>query len=224
MAFTAIASGTKTGARPPRRRRRKVLRRLLGGSLLLGGALTGVHFAMGAESPIAPITDTVSLVWNSDNVSLEDVADYWLDSGKRGAEDGAEGRGAALALAIRLGRLEVLRGDTQPVPAHFKRRFKGHFSEEILDDARWTVAEPGSRIGRILARWPVEEGAVTLGNVIVFKTESASRDRNLFAHELAHVEQYRALGTGEFARRYAADPRPIEAEARAKARRIRRSS
>lgn len=224
MAFGAI-SGTRGISAPPfRRRRRGLMRRFFGGLLLLAAALTGVHFAMGADSPLAPITETVSLVSSSDNVTLEDVADYWLTSGNRGAEDGAHGQGTALALAIRLGRLEALRGDTQPIPTHLKRRFKRHFSEELLDDARWTVAEPGSRIGRILARWPVEEGAVTLGNVIVFKTARASRDKNLFAHELAHVEQYRALGTGEFARRYAADPRPIEAEARAKARRISRSS
>jgi hypothetical protein len=212
------------GAPPARRRPRRLFRRFFGGLLVLGAGVAGVHFAMGADSPLAPFTETASLVWNSDDLSLEDVADYWLDPQMAGMEGGAKGRATALALAIRLGRLEALRGGTQPVPDKLKRRLKGHFPDEILDEARWTVARPDSRIGRILARWPVEEGAVTLGNVIVFKTQKASRDPELFAHELAHVEQYHELGTGEFAQRYAADPRPIEAEARAKARRIARSS
>jgi len=201
------------------------LRSFFGGLLLLVGAAAGVHFAMGAESPLAPISETAALVWNSDNVSLEDVADYWLDPNKASAgKNDGRGRGTALALAIRVGRLEALRGGARPVPDDLKKRLKGHFSEAILNGARWTVADPASRLGRILARWPVEEGAVTLGNVIVFKTAKAARDNHLFAHELAHVEQYRELGTGEFAQRYAADPGPIEAEARAKARRIARSS
>lgn len=66
--------------------------------------------------------------------------------------------------------------------------------------------------------WPVKEGAVTLGSVIVFKTQGASKNRSLFAHELQHVDQFRKLGIGGFARRYAEDPGSIEAEARATAR------
>ena len=82
------------------------------------------------------------------------------------------------------------------------------------------VAEPGTRLGRALARWPVSEGAVTLGNVVVFKTDKASRNRRLFAHEIAHVAQYRELGIDEFARRYAADPKPMEDEAWKKAHQV----
>lgn len=117
--------------------------------------------------------------------------------------------------------MEALRGGTKPVPDRFKRMFRKHYPDEVLDGARWTMAEPGSRLGRVLARWPVQEGAVTLGNVIVFKTENASRNRRLFAHELVHVDQYRKLTA--FAGRYAADPDPIEEEARTKSREVVRS-
>jgi hypothetical protein len=27
----------------------------------------------------------------------------------------------------------------------------------LLDEARWLVGEPGSRLGRVLARWPAKE-------------------------------------------------------------------
>jgi hypothetical protein len=90
----------------------------------------------------------------------------------------------------------------------------------VLDEARWTVADPDSRLGRVLARWPIQEGAVTLGDVVVFKTRSAAKNRRLFAHELVHVDQYRKLGINAIARRYAADPAPIEEEARTKAARV----
>lgn len=58
----------------------------------------------------------------------------------------------------------------------------------MLDEARWAIADPANRLGRVLARWPVQQGAVTLGNVIVFKTRSAAKNRRLFAHELVHVD------------------------------------
>ena len=170
------------------------------------------------------VTGTRAAISKASDVSLEEVADHWLGAAdKREAGDKVHGSGTALALAIRVGRLEALRSGTKPVPPRLQRLFRKHYPDVVLDEARWLVAEPGGRLGRVLARWPVKEGAVTLGNVIVFKTESGARNSGLFAHELAHVEQYRELGIGEFARRYAADPGPIEDEARSKARRVMRS-
>lgn len=182
------------------------------------------YFGFGASEPAPFAEKTRSALAEAGTLNLEKAADYWLtESGKRRADNNPQASGAALAVAIRLGRLEALRAGAKPVPDRLKRRFRDHYDEAALDEARWIVAEPGTRLGRILARWPVKEGAVTLGNVIVFKTESASRDRSLFAHELAHVEQYRELGISGFASRYAANPEPIEAEARRKSRRVMRS-
>ncbi len=157
---------------------------------------------------------------DAEQVSLEKAADYWL--GFSGDQKGKSvlGSGRALALAIRLGRAEALRSGVEPVPPELKRAFKKHYPEAVLKEARWTVAAEGSRLGRVLARWPVQEGAVTLGVVIVFKTRSGVKNRRLFAHELVHVDQYRKLGINAFAQRYAANPEPIEEEARTKARRV----
>jgi len=195
--------------------------------LLLAGLL-GVagtfHLLSSNEEPGPFVTKTRAAIARAGNVSLEQAADYWLlaaDKRKAGAD--VRGSGTALGVAIRLGRAEALRSGTKPVPKKLKRQFREHYPKAVLDDARWLVAEPGSRLGRVLARWPVKEGAVTLGNVIVFKTGSGPKNRNLFAHELAHVEQYDELGIGAFARRYAADPEPIEEEARKKSRRVMRS-
>jgi hypothetical protein len=191
--------------------------------LLLLGGVAGVHFA-GGEEPRLIARKSQAVIRDAGDAGLEKVADYWLAAtDKDPAEGDLKRRAAGLALAIRVGRLEAIRGGVEPVPAALKRKFRKHYDEGVLDEARWTVAEPGSRLGRVLARWPAEHGAVTLGNVIVFKTRRASRNRGLFAHELAHVEQYRELGISEFARRYAKDMEPIEAEASRKSRRVMRS-
>jgi len=193
-------------------------------ALLLIAAGGAWYLGLTGEERPPVVAKTRAAIAQAGNVGLEKAADYWLSAAdQRQAEINPQGSGTALAIAIRLGRLEAIRAGAKPVPDGMKRRFKGHYSEALLDEARWTVAEPDSRLGRVLARWPVKEGAVTLGDVVVFKTQAASKDPSLFAHELAHVEQYRKLGITEFARLYAADPGPIEAEARRKARRVTRS-
>jgi hypothetical protein len=85
------------------------------------------------------------------------------------------------------------------------------------------VTAPHSRLGTLLARWPVEEGAVTLGEVIVFKTHTAARSPLLVAHELVHVAQYDKLGITNFAMLYSRNRAAMEKEAREKARQAVRS-
>lgn len=149
---------------------------------------------------------------------LDEAAAYWFAGNKNGRA--LNGGGPALAAAIRLARAEALRGPVKRLPAALKRTFAPHYSGNALDKARWLVAAPSSPLGRLLARWPVKEGAVTLGEVIVFKTERAARSPLLFAHELVHVEQYRRLGIDGFAQRYSVARTSMEDEARLKARRV----
>ena len=189
---------------------------------LLLAAGTGVvvltYSGSDEQPPLVP--KTRSTLGKAEHVTLERAADYWLASGEDKKGQSVLGSGAALALAIRLGRAEAVRSDVKPVPPELKRAFKKHYPDEVLDETRWTVANADSRLGRVLARWPVQEGAVTLGDIIVFKTRSAAKNRRLFAHELVHVDQFRQLGIHGFARRYAENPDPIEREARTKARRV----
>jgi len=202
-------------------RLRWILLVLLALPLLAGGAL---YLGWVPASLFGYAKEKRAAVDEAVTSSLEDVADQWLSGKIRGGSgDYPRSQAAALAVAIRVGRAEAQASGAAPVPARLKRLFRGHYPDEVLDEARWIVAAPGSRLGRILARWPVEEGAVTLGHVIVFKTRSASANRELFAHELEHVRQYGQLGINEFARRYAADPEPLEEQARRKARRVARS-
>ena len=188
--------------------------------LAVGGGAAALQFGLAEEEPGPLAARTRAALGKAEGVTLEKAADYWLGAAGGRQANGVAGSGRALAAAIRLGRLEAIRSGTKPVPDRLKKSFDRHYPDEVLDGGRWTIAEPGSRLGRVLSRWPVKEGAVTLGNVIVFNTVSASRNDRLFAHELAHVGQYEKLGIDEFARRYAADPEPLEEEARTKARRV----
>jgi len=192
--------------------------------LLAAGAGAAVLTFGGSDERPPLVAKVQGMFGEAEHVTLEKAADYWLasDRGKKGGP--GLGSGTALALAIRLGRAEAVRSGVKPVPRELKRAFKKHYPNKVLDGARWTVADPDSRLGRVLARWPVQEGAVTLGDVVVFKTKRAAKNRQLFAHELVHVDQYRTLGINSFARRYSADPDPIEREARAKARKVVRRS
>lgn len=191
--------------------------------LLAGAGGLAWHHGYRVGETDALVTGAGTALGKAETLTLERTADYWLGvAQQRSPLSDPRAEGTALAIAIRLGRAEAIRSGVRPVPDRLKRAFADTFPSEVLNEARWTVASADSRLGRVLARWPVQEGAVTLGEVIVFKTAAASRNDRLFAHELAHVEQYRTLGISEFARRYATDPSPIEAEARATGRRASR--
>lgn len=125
--------------------------------------------------------------------------------------------GPALAQAIRFSRAQALTQAPAPMPDRIRTALAPYFSDDILDGARWTTAGQDLGLGSILARWYYEEGAVTLQDVIVFSDAAVARNVWLWAHELAHMEQYRRLGTQGFAARYAGDWRALEAEANRRA-------
>ena len=125
--------------------------------------------------------------------------------------------GPALAQAIRFSRAQALTQSPEPMPDQIGAALAPYFSDDILEQARWTTAGQDLGLGSILARWYYEEGAVTLQDVIVFSDAAVARNVWLWAHELAHMEQYRRLGAQGFAARYAADWQALEAEANRRA-------
>ena len=72
-----------------------------------------------------------------------------------------------------------------------------------------------------LAGFAIRNGnaaAVTLIDTIVFKDESYVGSLALWAHEMHHIEQYKAWGLSGFAARYAFDWKSVEAEASGRAK------
>lgn len=192
---------------------------MLGATLL---NLAGPAAASPVRDLVALTQDTQRAGARAVNTALDEAAAYWFARDRNGRASLA-GSGPALAAAIRLGRAEALRSRPKPLPADLKRALRPHYSKGVLDRARFVVAAPDSRLGRLLARWPVQNGAVTLGEVIVFKTARGPASKRLVAHELVHVDQYSRLGIDRFAHRYAANRTALEKEATDKASRIMRA-
>jgi hypothetical protein len=133
---------------------------------------------------------------------------------------GTVAAGLTLAEAIRLSRQQALRSRSHPIDDEMKALFRPYFPEEVLETTRWTLSDRRVGLGSILAGWYYREGAVTLGDVIVFSNPAAARHRALVAHELTHVVQYRQLGVGDFARLYVHEWPLLEGQARRNAGRI----
>jgi len=127
--------------------------------------------------------------------------------------------GEALAQWIIASRGDVLRGGVQPIPAAIRERLAGHFPAALLDRVRYRIG-----IGNDLAlpsrAFRANAAAITLDEVIAFRTGDATADVHLWAHELTHVQQYQRWGVRGFAQRYTLDHDGVEREAEANATRI----
>lgn len=122
-----------------------------------------------------------------------------------------------LARTIRFSRTEALRQTPEAMPEDIRAALSPYFDDEILDKARWTLAGQDHGLGSLLARWYYDEGAITLHDVIVFSDDKVAHNVWLWAHELAHMEQYRRMGLDGFALRYVTDWRLLEAQASSRA-------
>ncbi|GGI69672.1 hypothetical protein GCM10007973_03420 [Polymorphobacter multimanifer] len=118
-----------------------------------------------------------------------------------------------LAGAIRASSAEAMRAGARPIPDAMAEQLTPHYGHQLVTGVHWTVRGQRLELGSLLTAWVLEEGAVTLGKVVVFDHEGLTDNLWLWAHELAHVEQYRRLGVDGFARAYLADWTAMEAEA-----------
>lgn len=108
--------------------------------------------------------------------------------------------GDALAFAIR--QAEALaRNDCQPVPPAIQQALSPFFPPDIFAGVCWNTAGERFSIDTLLIN-DFNAGAVTLEDVIVFRDGNLASNPALWAHELTHVQQYRALGLETFAHLY----------------------
>lgn len=128
--------------------------------------------------------------------------------------------GAALAGSIRASHALAKRHGTERPPEDLARQLRPYFATGLVDRVRWTSAGRRLQLSTVLGGWYLDEGAVTLDDVVVFSEPKTAQNLWLWAHELTHVEQYRRLGLDGFAARYATHAAELEREADAKAWRI----
>jgi len=122
--------------------------------------------------------------------------------------------GTALAGLIDRVRQQAIADGVRPVPPGVYRSLLGYFPAALLRRARFAVGGAGKLRVPTLAFSYGDGPAMTLGDVVLFKTEqTADADLKVWAHQLTHVMQYQRWGIEGFADRYVRDSAGIEREA-----------
>lgn len=121
--------------------------------------------------------------------------------------------GPVLAQAIRHAEAQASRAGARPIPAPMIDILSPYFDGELLRSVRWTIGTGRVDLGTFLTEQYMDEGAVALNRQVVFSSERLTENVWIWAHELAHVEQYRRKGVNGFAAAYIADWQAIEREA-----------
>jgi hypothetical protein len=120
----------------------------------------------------------------------------------------------ALTHLIEAARQQAIADGVRPIPAIVYRALLGYFPPALLQKARFASGRANTLTLPALAFTYGDGVAVTLGEVVLFKTEqSAQSDLRLWAHELTHVMQYQRWGINGFAERYVRDSSAVEREA-----------
>lgn len=131
----------------------------------------------------------------------KDAAQFFLNPG-----------GNALALAIRHAKAQASYG-CRPIPPQVIQSLSRFLPPQFYSGVCWnTPAAARIALDNLLLRH-LGNGAVTLEDVVVFQNDAMAQDVPLWAHELAHVQQYRRLGLETFAHVYMFNFPSMEAEA-----------
>jgi hypothetical protein len=122
--------------------------------------------------------------------------------------------GGALGGLIDSARQQAIADGVRPVPTPIYRALLGYFPSTLLRRCRFAV---GNTRGLTLPALAFSYGgatAITLGDVILFKSERlADTDLKVWAHELTHVMQFERWGVDGFADQYVRDSATVEQEA-----------
>lgn len=121
--------------------------------------------------------------------------------------------GPVLAQAIRHAEAQAARANARPVPPAIATLLGPHFAPDLLKSVRWSVGNGRVDLGTLLTEQYMDEGAVTLNRQVVFSSQRLTSNVWIWAHELAHAEQYRRMGVDRFAAAYIVDWRRLEREA-----------
>lgn len=120
--------------------------------------------------------------------------------------------GNALAFAIRQAK-EQARRNCGPMPPQVVATLSAFFPNDIFPGVCWTVVANGFTLDSF-AIHDAGMAAITLEDVVVFRSSQDGYDPVLWSHELTHVLQYRRLGVEGFASLYSVAWDAVEQEAR----------
>ncbi len=141
-----------------------------------------------------------------------------IDPGRAGRELLVEQNAPILKNLILASRSEAFSRGTSSLPPEIVQEFSGFFGSNVLA-VRWGVGGGNDLSLQANAFRYGDRQAIVLDTVIVFRSRSDASPSNLWlwAHELAHVEQYRSWGIDDFTKRYIRDYNAVENEAERRA-------
>jgi Domain of unknown function (DUF4157) len=120
----------------------------------------------------------------------------------------------ALARLIEGARQQAIADGVRPIPTPIYRSLLGYFPATLLQKCRFASGASRTLTLPALAFSYGDATAITLGEVVLFKSERAAEtDLKVWAHELTHMMQYQRWGIDGFADRYVRDSHSVEQEA-----------
>jgi len=115
---------------------------------------------------------------------------------------------------IESARQQAIADGVRPIPAAVYRSLIGYFPPILLRKTRFAGDRADALTAPALAISSGDAAAVTLGEIVLFKTELAAQcDLKLWAHELTHVMQYQRWGIDGFADHCVQDCTAVRQEA-----------
>jgi len=132
------------------------------------------------------------------------------------AEATVESVGPVLKNLILLSRQDALNGGAGPLPPEVIWEFDGFYGRDVLS-AFWRIGQGNDLSLQANSFRFGDRAAIALDTVVVFRSGGDANSLWLWAHELAHIEQYRRWGVDNFAKRYVRNYEAVEAEANRRA-------
>jgi hypothetical protein len=141
-----------------------------------------------------------------------------IDPQKVATEVVVESTAPVLKNLIIASRNEAFGRGTSALPAQIIQEFSGFYASNVLA-VQWGLGGGNDLSLQANSFRYGDRAAIVLDTVIVFRSMNDASVSNLWlwAHELAHVEQYRAWGIDNFTKRYIRDFNAVEAEANQRA-------
>jgi hypothetical protein len=111
-------------------------------------------------------------------------------------------------------RQEAFNRGTWALPPQVIQEFSGFYAPDVLA-VQWGIGGGNDLSIQANSFRYGDRAAIVLDTVVVFRSmnDASVSNLRLWAHELAHVEQYRAWGIDNFTKRYIRDFNAVEAEA-----------
>lgn len=103
-----------------------------------------------------------------------------------------------------------------PLPPEILWEFQGFYGADVLN-ARWSYSWGNDLSLQSNSFRYGDVAGIALDTIVVFRSISDAYSPWLWAHELAHIEQYRRWGVDDFTKRYIRDYASIESQANERA-------